>query len=81
MCEVYACLLGNWVCLNDDPNCVIGDNGQNPNSWWKEEPGIWYPINRKSELENSFYDMPYVNIYYKNDKYRISPVLIQIKNG
>ncbi len=27
---IYACLLGNWVCLNDDENCTIGDNNQSP---------------------------------------------------
>ncbi len=24
MKKVYACLLGEWVCLNDDPDCTIG---------------------------------------------------------
>ena len=32
--KVYACLLGKWVCLNDDPNCKIGNNGASPSSWW-----------------------------------------------
>lgn len=25
MTKVYACLLGDWVCLNDDPDCKIGN--------------------------------------------------------
>ena len=24
MDKIYACLLGEWVCLNDDPDCKIG---------------------------------------------------------
>lgn len=24
MTKIYACLIGNWVCLNDDPKCKMG---------------------------------------------------------
>ncbi|MEF9966881.1 MAG: hypothetical protein RR766_00090 [Longicatena sp.] len=78
MTKIYANLLGTWVCLSDDENCVIGDYGKNPNSWWKEGAEVWYPANRNTDSENSIYYMPYVNIYYKGIKYRINPIFIQI---
>lgn len=80
--QIYACLLGNWVCLNDDEGCTIGDNNKSPSLWWEENAPIWYPIERNNDnLNNSFYDMPYVNIYYKGNKYRINPMFLQIVNG
>ena len=30
MTKVYACLAGEWVCLNDDSECVIGVNYPSP---------------------------------------------------
>lgn len=24
MKKIYACLVGEWVCLNDDPECKMG---------------------------------------------------------
>lgn len=77
--NVYACLLGNWVCLNDDVNCKIGNNNQSPYEWYEENAPIWYPINRNAfDNKNSFYDFPYVNIFYKGNSYRIHPSFIQI---
>ena len=81
MNKVYACLLGNWVCLNDDPECTVGENGQSPYLWWKENAPIYAPVHMDNKVENSFYGLNYVNIYYKGDKYRINPFFIQILNG
>lgn len=36
MTNIYACLLGNWVNLSDDPNCVMGIYQKDPNTWWEE---------------------------------------------
>lgn len=36
MTEIHACLCGEWVNLSDDSECVIGENHQDPITWWKE---------------------------------------------
>lgn len=76
MKKVYACLVGNWVCLNDDPDCKIGGNYSSPSIWWEENAEIWSPSKRTSE--HSMYQLDYVNIHYKNKTYRINPIFIQI---
>lgn len=76
MTKIYACLAGNWVCLNDDPKCVIGDNGQTPYLWWEENADIWSPFKRESE--NTYYQLDYVHIYFKGKRYRINPIFMQI---
>ena len=78
MKKVYACLAGNWVCLNDDPECVMGDNHSRPNVWWEENAQIYAPTNRDAELKNSLYGLDYVNIHYLDKSYRINPIFIQI---
>nr|DAZ62226.1 MAG TPA: hypothetical protein [Caudoviricetes sp.] len=80
MTKIYACLTGEWVCLNDDPNCSISDYNKNPYTWWKENAPIYAPKQRmeSSEIENSFYGLDYVNIEYKGKNYRINPIFIQI---
>ena len=47
MKKVYACLTGNWVCLNDDPECVMGINRVKPSQWYEENAVIWSPIHRE----------------------------------
>ena len=44
MDKIYACLLGEWVCLNDDPDCKIG--GEHPKSMHhsKEKMKIYFLI-------------------------------------
>lgn len=76
MTKVYACLVGKWVCLNDDDGCVIGENHLPPAQWWKEDAQIYAPF--KPDRENSLYSTPYVNISYKGKDYRINPMFIQI---
>ena len=75
MMEIHANLLGEWYCLNDDPNCTIGDSGKSPELWYEENAEIW---NEKDFKENTFYDFPYVKINYYDRTYRIHPVFIQI---
>lgn len=76
MTKVYACLMGNWVCLNDDPDCKIGENRVSPSQWWEEGAQIWNPA--KPEEEHTMYQTPYINISYKGKDYRISPIFVQI---
>lgn len=82
MTKVYACLIGNWVCLNDDPDCVISDEHKTPYYWWEEGAPIFAPAHRSTDknVEHSFYGLDYVNIQYKNKHYRINPIFIQIVN-
>ena len=49
MQKVYACLTGNWVCLNDDPECVMGIHRVNPSQWYEENAIIWSPIQREEK--------------------------------
>lgn len=81
MKKVYACLIGEWVCLNDDPTCTIGDYGKSPYDWWEEHARIYSPVSPDTELEHSLYGQNYVNIYFNGNKYRINPIFIQIMNG
>lgn len=76
MTKVYACLAGNWVCLNDDPNCVIGEEHLTPALWWKEGASLYAPIKRESL--NSYYSLDYIHIFYLGKGWRINPVHIQI---
>lgn len=76
MVKIYACLIGDWVCLNDDPNCVISDHHAKPYIWWEEGAPIYAPAVKKQE--NSFYGLDYVNLHYLGKDYRINPIFIQI---
>lgn len=76
MKNIYACLTGNWVCLNDDPECVMGINRVSPNQWYEENAVIWSPVQR--EEKDTYYQLDYVKIFYHNKDYRINPIFIQI---
>lgn len=78
MTKIYACLIENWVCLNDDPNCLVGDTKQHPNVWWEESAPLCAPAERSKEREDSFYGLDYINLYYDGKSYRINPLFIQI---
>lgn len=87
MTKVYACLLGNWVCLNDDPDCKFSDYKKSPYCWWKEGAPIYTSLQSDDDSENldevpnksnSFYYQNYVNIVYQGKRYRINPIFIQI---
>lgn len=76
MKNVYACLLGNWVKLSDDPDCTIGNHGQSPYIWYEENATIWSPI--KKDEKDTYYQLDYVYIHYLGKSYRINPIFIQI---
>lgn len=76
MTSIYACLIGDWVNLGDDPNCKVGDNHQSPIIWWEENAEIWSPINK--EQEHTMYQQDYVYIHYFGKDYRIHPMFIQV---
>ncbi len=78
MTKIYACLAGNWVCLNDDPECTISDEHKSPFCWWEENAPIVRPIRPDDDLDASFYHLDYVHIVYKRKRYRISPMFVQI---
>lgn len=65
MKHVYANLLGTWVNLNEDENCVMDTGRSRPSVWVDEQLG-------------ELFDYDYINIYYKGDEYRIHPTCIQI---
>ncbi len=76
MTKVYACLTGEWVCLNDDPNCIMGPHHTNPGIWYEEGAELWAPLKR--EHADRYYDLDYIYIHYCGKDYRIHPVFIQI---
>ena len=76
---IYACLPGNWVCLNDDENCTIGDNNQSPSVWYEESAPVYAPLKRTAA--DSYYQLNYVNLVYRGVHYRINPVFIQVTEG
>lgn len=76
MTKIYANLIGEWVCLNDDPNCKMGIHMTSPYIWWEENAEIYSPIT-KSE-DNSFYQLDYLMIHYNGRDYRINPIFIQV---
>ena len=81
MVKIYACLAGNWVCLNDDPDCTISEEFKSPYLWWKEGAPLWAPNQRTKEIENTFYGLDYIHINYKGEDWRINPMFLQIVNG
>ena len=74
--KIYACLTGQWVCLDDDPNATIGNQGQSPTSWYRENGEIWAP--HKREQENVYTQLDYVHIVYKGIDYRINHIFIKV---
>ena len=65
MQKVYACLLGEWFCVSDEDDCVIGDGKSSPNIWLEE-------------LNQPVHSLDYVNLHYDGRDYKISPTQIQI---
>ena len=58
MKKIYACLIGNWVCLNDDPTCKMGIHHASPDMWYEENAPIFAPFNR--DAEDTYYQLDYV---------------------
>lgn len=78
MTKVYACLAGDWVCLNDDPNALVGERFQEPTLWWKEGAPIQSFANRSGEYEHTLEAYDFVMIHFRGKDYRIHPTFIQI---
>ncbi len=76
MKKVHACLAGSWVCLNDDPECVMGEHRISPSQWYEENAEIWSPLKRQEA--DTYYQLDYINIFYRGKDYRINPIFIQI---
>lgn len=76
MKHIYANLLGEWVNLSDDENCVMGSNRARPFVWWEENAEIWSP--HKRDEEHTMYQLDYVWIHYRGRDYRINPIYLQI---
>lgn len=76
--KIYACLIGDWVCLNDDPGCTIGENGKDLLTWYEEGADIFAPEERKPD---TYYQLDYVHIRFKGRDYRINPIHIQVVEG
>lgn len=73
---VYANLLGEWVRLEDDPNCRMGPHMTTPYIWWEENAEMYAPITKPKA--DTFYHESYVVVHYKGSDYRIQPSHIQI---
>lgn len=78
MTKIYACLAGEWVCLNDDPDCTISEWFKKPSLWWEENAPVYAPAERDKKTENSFYGLDYIHIFYKGRDWRINPMFVQI---
>ncbi|MFM9413330.1 hypothetical protein ACKQTC_03005 [Peptococcus simiae] len=76
MTKIYACLLGEWVDLGDDPSCVMGLHREAPLDWWRNSADVYAP--EKREEEHQFKELDYVLIYYKGVTYRINPIFLQV---
>lgn len=74
--KVYACLLGEWVDLHEDDDCVMGPHMTSPSIWWEENAELWSP--RAKSGDHTMYQQDYIMIHYKNCDYRIHPMFIQI---
>ena len=81
MTHIYANLCGNWYCLNDDPDCVMGIHKQPPAIWYEENAEISSSKSNNAfchENSDSYYNMDYIHIHYRGKDYRINPIFIQI---
>lgn len=74
--KIYANLIGNWVCLNDDPDCKMGTHMTTPNTWWEENAEIFSPITKQEE--DTLYHLDSIWIHYKGSDYRINPIFVQV---
>lgn len=78
MTKVYACLAGNWVCLNNDPKCTIGESHKEPSLWWNEGASLYSPCQKEKDYEHSYYGLDYLHIFYEGKDWRINPIFVQI---
>ena len=81
MKKIYACLCGEWCCLNDDPECVMGSNYKTPSLWYEEGAEIADKASNDCVVahnKDSYYNMNYIEIHYRGKDYRINPIFIQV---
>ncbi len=76
MKKFYACLAGNWVCLNDNPKSMIVSDLQTTLLKFDEGVPKYDKLFRHLLLEAK--SNIYIYVYYKGARYKISPVFIQI---
>lgn len=76
MVKIYACLIGNWVCLNDDPSCTMGEHHTSPSVWYEENALIFAPVSHREP--DTYLQLDYIHIFYQGKDYRINPIFIQI---
>lgn len=77
MDKIYACLAGNWVCLNDDPDCVMGSGHEkfSPCQWYQENIPVYGPFKQE---QSAYKLLEYVEVLYLGKKYLICPIFIQM---
>ena len=81
MTKIYACLCGEWCCLDNDPDCVMGIHKQKPYYWYEEGAEIACKASNDKTVpsnKNSYCNMEYVYIHYRGKDYRINPIFIQV---
>lgn len=76
MTKIYACLIGNWVCLSDDPDCRMGRNLEHPSLWFNNDSNI-NALTKRYE-DDSFSELDSIRIIYKDVTYTINPIFIQL---
>ena len=76
MKNVYACLLGHWVNLSADKECLMGEYRQSPYIWLEEGAEIW--TKKDSSKNDTFTELDYIWMHYQGKSYRINPIFIQI---
>lgn len=78
MTKVYACLAGNWVCLNDDPECVMGEHRTSPSLWYEESALVCASCTKVVKGEYSYTDLEHVKVLYRGRDWRVNPLFIQV---
>ena len=78
MKQVYACILGQWVNLHDDPNCIMVVHNESPKDWILNSCDVYAPKEKDREEFNHYKYLDYILISYKGKTYRINPIFIQV---
>ena len=78
MTKVYACLAGNWVCLNDDPECAMGERRVSPSLWYRENALVCASCTKVVKGEYEHTDLEHVKVFYRGRDWRVNPLFIQL---
>ncbi|MFR6448299.1 MAG: hypothetical protein ACLUN8_00505 [Peptoniphilus grossensis] len=76
MTKVYACILGNWFCLNDDPECTIIPGNISPEEWADTRTPLYAPYKRNKE--HCWDQFPSLEFIYLGKYYTIPWIHIQL---